>query len=467
MMSLVKTGRRFVRRRWKASLLVAVLLLTAAAYAVRYTAHGGTPESTFVTAKLERAPIVSSVTSTGTLNALVTVEVSSQMSGQVAELFADFNDTVKAGQPIARLDQSVLQAKLEETQGALAAARARVPVQRAEIERRRGELARTEAFRRVLDSRVALAEHELASAGRELTRRQKLRGRGGAAAREIENAETEKKAAAARLDEARAEILVHEQEISIAAAELEKAEKELLDAEAQVEQREAAAKQARIELERAVIRSPIDGVVIGRDVDRGQTVAASLEAPTLFTIARDLREMEVHATVDEADIGRIAVDQRAWFTVDAYPERRFAAQVTQIRKAPKEVENVVAYTVVLKTGNDDLVLLPGMTALVDITVASTDTVLTAPNAALRYRPRGRPADGDTPPGAAGDTPAPTQVWVLGDDDRPQAIGVETGVRDERVTEIVSGDLQEGQSVIIGEMAAPNEKARASGLRLGF
>jgi HlyD family secretion protein len=446
---------------------VALLLLTAVASAVRYTGQGNAPESTFITVKLERSPIVSSVTSTGKLNALVTVEVSSQMSGQVAELFADFNDTVKAEQPIARLDQSILQAKVEETEGALAAARARVPVHSAEIERRRGELARTQAFRRVLDSRVALAEFELASAERELKRREELRGRGMTAMQELETAETAKKAAAARVDEARAEILVHKQEISIAAAELEKAEKELLDAEAQVAQRKAAMKQAKIEFERAVIRSPIDGVVIGRDVDRGQTVAASLEAPTLFTIARDLREMEVHATVDEADIGRIAVDQRAWFTVDAYPERRFAARVTQIRKAPEEVENVVAYTVVLKTTNNDLTLLPGMTALVNIIVASTDTVLTAPNAALRYQPRDRSVGSDSKPGAPGDTPPPSRVWVVGSDDQPRAIDVETGVRDERVTEIVSDELREGQSVIVGEVTAPVEKERAAGLRLGF
>jgi len=466
-MSLVTTGLGLVRRRWKASLLVALLLLTAVASYVRYTAQSRTPESFFVTAQLERAPIVSSVTSTGKLNALVTVEVSSQMSGQVAELFADFNDTVKAEQPIARLDQSVLQAKLEEAEGALAAARARVPVQRAEIKRKRSEHARARAFRSVLDSRISLSEFELGSAGRELERRQKLRSRGMSAVQELDNAETAQRAAAARVDEVRAEILVQEQEVAIAAAELEKAEKELLDAAAQVEQREAAVKQAKIEFERAVIRSPIDGIVIGRDVDRGQTVAASLEAPTLFTIARDLREMEVHATVDEADIGRIAVDQRAWFTVDAYPERRFAARVTQIRKAPEEVENVVAYTVVLRTTNNDLILLPGMTALVNIIVASTDTVLTAPNTALRYRPRGRLVDSESKPGTPGDTPSPSRVWIVGDDDRPRAIGVETGVSDERVTEIESGELREGQSVIIGEVSASAEKQWATGLRLGF
>jgi HlyD family secretion protein len=444
-----------------------VLLIAAVTSAVRYTAPGRTPESTFVTAPLERAPIVSSVTSTGTLNALVTVDVSSQMSGQVEELFADFNDPVKAEQPIARLDQSVLKAKVEEAQGALAAARARVPVQRAEIERKRSELARTRAFKRVLDSRVALAEFELALAERELERSQALRGRGMTATQELEAAETAQKTATARLEEARAEILVHAHDANIAAAELVKAKKELLDAEAQAAQRKAAAKQAEIELERAVIRSPIDGLVIGRHVDRGQTVAASLEAPTLFTIARDLREMEVHSTIDEADIGRVAADQRAWFTVDAYPDQRFDARVTQIRKAPEVVENVVAYTVVLATTNDELLLLPGMTALVNITVAYTDPVLTAPNAALRYRPRDQLVGGDSKPGRHGDAPPPARVWIVGDDGRPRAIRVETGVNDERVTEIVSGKLREGQRVIVSEVTALAGNERATGLRLGF
>jgi HlyD family secretion protein len=457
----------FVERRWKLSLLLAVLLLAAVASVARLTAPGDAAEATFLTAPLERAPIVSSVTSTGTLNALVTVEVSSQISGQVAELFADFNDTVKAGQPIARLDQSLLQAQVEEAQGALSAAQARIPVQQAEIEQARNELERTRALGNVLDARLSLAESGLAAAERELKRREELRGRGMTAAQELDDAETARQAALARLAEAKAEIMVHEQEISIADAKLLKAKKVLLDAEAQVAEHEASAKRARIELERAVIRSPIDGVVIGRDVDRGQTVAASLEAPTLFTIARDLREMEVHATVDEADIGRIDVDQGAWFTVDAYPERRFTARVTQIRKAPEEVENVVAYTVVLRTTNADLTLLPGMTALVNITVASTDTVLTAPNAALRYRPRGDLAAAESGRGAADATLPASRVWIVGDDDRPRAVDVETGVRDERVTEIVSGDLREGQAVIIGEVAAPVEKARAAALRLGF
>jgi HlyD family secretion protein len=467
MMSLVTRGRSFVQRRWKLSLLLAVLLLAAVASVARFTATGDAADATFLTAPLERAPIVSQVTSTGTLNALVTVEVSSQISGQVAELFADFNDTVKAGQPIARLDQSLLQAQVEETQGALVAAQARIPVQQAEIEQARNELERTRALGGVLDARLSLAESELAAAERELKRREELSGRGMTAAQELDDAETARQAALARLAEARAEMIVHEQEISIADAKLLKAEKVMLDAEAQVAEREASAKRARIELERAVIRSPIDGVVIGRDVDRGQTVAASLEAPTLFTIARDLREMEVHATVDEADIGRIDVDQGAWFTVDAYPERRFTARVTQIRKAPEEVENVVAYTVVLRTTNADLTLLPGMTALVNITVASTDTVLTAPNAALRYRPRGGLSAAGAGRGAADANPPASRVWIVDHDGRPRAVDVETGVRDERVTEIVAGDLREGQAVIIGEVAAPVEKTRAAGLRLGF
>ncbi|MGR8918378.1 MAG: efflux RND transporter periplasmic adaptor subunit [Gammaproteobacteria bacterium] len=457
-------AHRPLRAYWKPALLVAALIVCAA-LAVRWAGSEGDGASLYLTAPIERAPIISSVTATGALNALVTVEVSSQISGQVEDLFADFNDTVKAGQPIARLDQRVLAAQLEEARGALAAARARVPAQQALIERAQSDLSRAQAQREVYAARIELAESELAAATREVERRGTLRGKGVAANREVDLAETNREKASARLREARAEVLVLNQAIAVAEAELARARADLLDAEARVTMQEAAAKRAAIELERAVIRAPVDGVVIGRDVDRGQTVAASLEAPTLFTIAQDLHEMEVHAMVDEADIGRVAVDQRAWFTVDAYPERRFAARVAEIRKAPEVVENVVTYTVALATGNEELLLLPGMTALVEIIVAHTDEVLTAPNAALRFQPRGALFAADAQDEATDDTAA--RVWVVGRDGRPRAIRVETGVSDERVTEIASDELSAGRAVIVGEMQARSESGDSVGLRLGF
>jgi HlyD family secretion protein len=200
-------------------------------------------------------------------------------------------------------------------------------------------------------------------------------------------------------------------------------------------------------------------VVIGRDVDRGQTVAASLEAPTLFTIAQDLSRMEVHAKVDEADIGQIRVGQRASFTVDAHPGRIFSGTVEQIRKAPEVVENVVTYTVVLSTRNADLVLLPGMTAIIQVVVAEVEDVLTVPNAAVRFRPLQsaavRPvADAAAATGSANGSPA--VIWLLGVGDRPHPVQVALGRSNESATEIVEGSLRAGQEVIVGTAAAPQD-----------
>jgi HlyD family secretion protein len=206
-------------------------------------------------------------------------------------------------------------------------------------------------------------------------------------------------------------------------------------------------------------------VVIGRNVDRGQTVAASLEAPTLFTIAKNLHEMEVHAKVDEADIGAVRVGQRAAFSVDAFVGRRFEAEVVQIRKAPAVVENVVTYTVVLSTRNPELLLLPGMTAVVRIVVATAGDVLAIPNAALRFRPPPSLARADGLAKTA--SGAEVEVWTVDDDGRLVAVRVVTGISDARMTELVSGPLAEGQPVVTGVVDAAPRREGWFGLRLGL
>jgi HlyD family secretion protein len=230
------------------------------------------------------------------------------------------------------------------------------------------------------------------------------------------------------------------------------ADAELLYAEAGERQQAAELDQARIDLARTLIAAPSDGVVIGRDVDGGQTVAASLEAPTLFTIAQDLRHMEVHAKVDEADIGQIRVGQRASFTVDAYPARIFSGTVEQIRKAPEVVENVVTYTVVLSAQNADLVLLPGMTAMIQVVVEEVENVLKVPNAAVRFQlpdsAAGRPV-ANAAAAAVSASGSPAVIWVLGADARPRAVRVTLGRSNESMTELVDGPLRAGQQVIIG------------------
>ncbi len=255
------------------------------------------------------------------------------------------------------------------------------------------------------------------------------------------------------------------QAISIAEAELRMAEANLVNANAVVEQREAALQQAEVDLERTVIRAPIDGVIIKRDVNPGQTVAVTLEAKTLFKIAQDLREMEVRGKIDEADVGRLQVGQTVRFTVDAYPERIFAGRVLQIRKSPEVTQNVVTYTAVVSAPNPDLLLLPGMTAVLRIAVSDTGDTLKVPNQALRFRPSGsdRVAAKNV---ASGSGQGAAVVWAIGNDGALVPLNVALGVGDENSTQVLHGSLHEGQPLVVG-IATPQSRTGIFGLRLGF
>jgi HlyD family secretion protein len=267
--------------------------------------------------------------------------------------------------------------------------------------------------------------------------------------------------AAAGLRAAEAQVQIAREAVVAAEAGLLMADANLQYAQAAERQHAAELDQAWIDLARTVIAAPSDGVVIGRDVDRGQTVAASLEAPTLFTIAQDLRQMEVHAKVDEADIGQIRVGQRASFTVDAYPGRIFSGTVVQIRKAPEMVENVVTYTVVLSARNPDRVLLPGMTAIVQVVVAEAENVLTVPNAAVRFRPPESDAAwpvANSTAAAVSANGSPAVVWVLSDGARPRPVRIALGRSNEGATELVDGPLRPGQPVIVGMASTPQDHA---------
>ena len=245
--------------------------------------------------------------------------------------------------------------------------------------------------------------------------------------------------------------------------------------EAIVRQREAQLAAARVDLERTSIKSPVDGIVVKRSIEPGQTVAASLQAPELFVIAKNLTDMQVETSIDEADIGRIRLGQTAGFTVDAFAGRRFEGEVRQVRKAATVVSNVVTYTVVISAANPDLGLLPGMTANVRIVTAQKDKVLKVPNAALRFRPTD---GGDESKATAAVSPAPTstaaapkvagtgrgggaggggggsgRVWIVGDDGKAKSVEVRLGLTDGSMTEIVSGDIKDGQEVIAGQQTA--------------
>jgi HlyD family secretion protein len=290
------------------------------------------------------------------------------------------------------------------------------------------------------------------------------------AASVVEKAEALYEQATAQLASAAAQEVAQASAVRSKTAQLKMAEADEDLAAANVGQKTAILSVAKVDLERTIIRSPIDGVVIDRSVSVGQTVSASLEAPTLFTIAQDLRHMLVSVSVDEADIGRIADGQRALFTVDAFRDKEFAGVVQQIQKSPLMVQNVVTYTVIVSADNPDERLLPGMTASVRIVIDDRSAVLRVPDMALRFRPA-NVEDAPRPPpsrlggrGTAGTERSGT-VWVVGEDGRPKAVPVVVGASDGTLSEIVRGDLTEGQEVIVG--VAEPERRTATARRRPF
>ncbi|MFN3565851.1 MAG: efflux RND transporter periplasmic adaptor subunit [Burkholderiaceae bacterium] len=322
--------------------LAVALIVIAAASAAYWYMRGEAAAPTYRFAKVERGPLAATVSASGTLSAVTSVSVGTQVSGQIKELFVDFNSTVKRGQLIARIDPETFEYRVRQAQADADAAR----------------------------SAVYRAQVNLANAQRDLARAKELVGRN----------------------------FVSPAELDARGAAYELAAAELKAAQATLAQREAQLASARVDLARTQIRAPVDGVVIKRSVDVGQTVAASLQAPELFVIAKDLRDMQVETSIDEADIGRIAVGQRATFTVDAFPGRTFTGEVKQVRKAAQTVQNVVTYTVLVTADNESGQLMPGMTANVRIVTDTRESVLKVPNAALRYRP---PGESPAPPTAAG------------------------------------------------------------------
>lgn len=411
----------------------AIALLAGGGYgAYRYfLAPAGQPEYKF--AKVERGPITATVSATGTLTPVVSVQVSSQISGQIQKILVDFNSTVKAGQLIAQISPETYEHRVRQAEADLEAARATVAVQQAEIYR----------------AKVNLAEAE-----RDLGRKQTLVDKNFISPAELDKAKT-------ALEAARAQMRVVEAQARNSAA--------------LVRQRTAQVGQARVDLGRTEIRAPVDGIVIKRSVEPGQTVAASLQAPEMFVIARSLADMQVETAIDEADVGRLRAGQEVSFTVDAFPGRRFQGSVTQVRKAAQVVSNVVTYIAVVSAANPDLILLPGMTANVRIVTAQKEGVLKVANAALRFRPpqadgeekpaQGKPGEGrqagqagagnGTGKGAKGAKGGASagKVWILDAAGKPVAVEVKTGINDGNQTELIEGDLQEGREVLVGFSAA--------------
>jgi HlyD family secretion protein len=397
--------------RIRVAVFLAALMASAAIWFFS-SGNGQDDVVSFRMASVERGPIISVVTTSGTLNAVITVQVGSQVSGQIKELLADFNSEVQAGQVIARIDPETFEAKVRQARAELEVARANVSIQRAGIERAQKEMNHAVSALNSAKARTEKARVTLVNARRNLDRRRALFQRGAVSESQIDDAQTAHDQTLAQLksdeaDERAAESLVASRE-----AALKTARAQVDYAVEQVCQKEAALNQAEVDLENTFIRSPVEGVVIERAVDIGQTVAASFQAPKLFVIAQDLRQMQVETDVDEADIGRVHAGQEAIFTVDAFAGREFHGQVLQIRKAPRIVQNVVTYTVLVSADNSDLRLLPGMTANIQIVVDERHNALKVPNAALRFKPNGedakRIAEARSASTFVGETPQPEE-----------------------------------------------------------
>ena len=395
----------------RVTLAVILVGVSAAAVLAYYRASVSADVPRFNTTAVSRQDIVQTVEATGTLGAVTTVQVGSQVSGTIQSLHADFNSRVRKGQVIARLDPSLMQAQVDQ---------AAATITRLEADQQ--------------STRAALEDAQT-----RLRRAQTLADQGLIARADLDTAQS-----AAR-----------------------QAEASLQGAQAQIVQARAALNQNQVNLSHTVITAPVDGIVISRNVDVGQTVAASMSAPTLFVIAKDLTEMQVEASVDEADIGRIQQGQAVTFGVDAYPGEVFTGTVSQIRLQPQVVQNVVSYTTVIDVPNPEGKLKPGMTANVSIEIARADDVLAVPNAALRFQPSANEAGPSAgqgrrqrPEGRRGDGQAAGRVWTVSGDGKLQPVRVHTGLSNGTATAILDGNLQEGTTVVTG-LTAVNGKVTSS------
>jgi len=386
-----------------------VMVIVAAAVSVSWKMMGTSKPTEFLTQEAQKGDLTVIVTASGTLQATNSVDVGSELSGTVKTVEADYNDRVKAGQVLVRLDTSKLEAQLTQSKAALESARAKVLQAQATTREARSKLIQFEKVRELSDNKVP-----------------------------------------------------SQSEFDTAEAALERAKADEASARAAVSQAEAVLQVNQTDLAKAVIVSPINGIVIVRSIEPGQTVAAAFTAPILFTIAEDLTQMELQVNVDEADVGQVRQGQKATFSVDAYPNRTYEARITQVRYGSKTVDGVVTYLTVLKVDNSDLSLRPGMTATADITVQKVENAVLVPAAALRFTP---PVE-EAPKSSGGllgallphpPTPSKTKdetnlgkkeqrVWTI-KDGRPMAIAVTVGATNGAMVQILNGGVTPGMALI--------------------
>jgi HlyD family secretion protein len=503
--------------------------------------QSSTPQ--YMTAKVERGSLRNTVTATGTLQAVTTVQVGSQASGTLSALYADFNSVVKKGQVIAQLDPGVAKAQLDQSRANLEQARASLQQSIASVAGSRAGVNDAQAKALAASStvqnnqsgvssaqaNVSVLKAQLDDALAFLKQQDYLMKSGVIAQREYDMANTAYKTAEARYNQANAQlnqailsekssassgIAQSQAQVQQSQAQVKQSQAQVQQAQAQVQQAEAALRLAEVNLAHTTITSPIDGVVVSRDVNVGQTVAASLSAPTLFTIANDLTQMQVIANIDQADIGLVEQAKSVKFAVDAFPGKEFDGQLQQMRLNPVNVQNVVTYNVVIDVSNPEQKLKPGMTANLTITIDERTNVLKVPNSALRFTPtdasgqrvgRGTGGGGNSggqrrqagqqadnadgsPSQTGGQAPAGEQngrqggqggerqfapasapvlagqtriVWVMGQDGKPQSRRIKVGLTDGASTEVVEGSLTEGELVVTGQTISGAAKAQSS------
>jgi HlyD family secretion protein len=359
--------------------------------------ENGKPQ--YKTATAQKGDLDAKVTATGSVNAVTTVLIGTQISGTINALYVDYNSPVKKGQLLAQIDPATIQAQVDQAGASLLSA----------------------------EANLKKAQASLLDARRTYMRNKQLVAKDFIAQSDLDTSETNAQAADAQLDAAKAQVL----------------------------QSRAALSQAQTSLKYTRIVSPVNGTVISRSIDVGQTVAASFQTPTLFTIAEDLTKMQIDTSVDEADIGKVKVNQDVRFTVDAYPDINFTGKVSEVRNAPTTVQNVVTYDVIVRVSNAELKLKPGMTANVSIITDSRKGVLLVPNSALRFRPQAV-ADGstNTPKKRATGNKGPG-IWIL-ENNKPKQVKITTGISDGSLTEVLSGNIKEGQEVIVSMLGQNNE-----------
>jgi len=485
----------------------------------------------YMTARVERGNLRNTVTATGALQAVTTVQVGSQASGTISALYADFNSVVKKGQVVAQLDPSTAKAQVDQANANLQQARASLANARAAVVNAQAgvrdaqakglaassTVQNTQAGVSGAEANVAVLKAQQDDAMSLLKQQESLLKAGVIAQRDYDVAMTAYKTAEAKYNQAvsqlnqaksteqsssTAGIAQSQAAIEQSKAQVQQAQAQVAQAQAQVQQATAALSVAQVNLSHTTITSPIDGVVVSRDVNVGQTVAASLSAPTLFTIANDLTQMQVIANIDQADIGLVEQAKSVKFSVDAFPGKDFDGKIEQMRLNPVNVQNVVTYNVVIDVNNPDQKLKPGMTANLTITIDERNNVLKVANSALRFTPQDATTRQRTGAGAgqgqgqgqgqrqgrrqsdnaAGDNggesrfaPAsapvlPGQVrvvWVMGQNGKPERRRITVGLSDGSATEVVDGELKEGDMVITGQQISGTKTANTQSTPPGF